>query len=222
MAVLFDTFQNAANSTSSPKTWTITIGSITNGCVAVHLGFTNNTATASAVSVGGIAGTLVPGTDTGSSASIRTQTWSVPTGSLTGAQTVSVTWSAIGSLGGVAVSASGVNQTTPMNNGTLYAANNDADGNGSVNVTSNSGDLTTSVTLMGGATIPTTNQTSIAGWSGQPNGTDRGPGTTGPITHTWTTNVAATDIAISGANFVASQNVVGDEGGMMTQLIQSW
>jgi hypothetical protein len=138
--------------------------------------------------IGGETLTIVSGTDGG--VTTGTVMLGKATG-LTGAQTVSLSWTNAGDVGAGAISATGVDQATPFNNGSFVAST------GSLSITSTSGDLTSSITT-GTASI-TTNQTSK--WSQSIGaiftGGDIGPGT-GTTTHTWTSTFS---MFMSGANF---------------------
>ena len=112
----------------------------------------------------------------------------------TGSQTVSASWttSAAASLGGI--TAIGVDQTTPFNNGTAAEGDSPA----SLAITSAAGDLTFSLASNSNvSTTHTTNQTVRLTDFGK---VDTGPGTANP-THTWTEDF--TSIGIVGANFQA-------------------
>ena len=112
----------------------------------------------------------------------------------TGSQTVSASWvtSTSASLGGI--TATGVDQTTPFNNGTSTEGASPA----SLAVTSAAGDLTfTLASNNTSSTTHTSNQTVRLTDFGI---VDTGPGTANP-THTWTED--STIIGIVGANFQA-------------------
>jgi hypothetical protein len=148
-------------------------------------------------SVGGVSGALVTGTAFAVSG-MGTVLYGViapPTGS----QTATANWtgSVIAALG--VETAQGVNQATPLTNGT--GATQAFGLTVSKAVTSAAGDLTaTQVGTGSPVTTATSNQTKKTSDYGS---MDVGPGTAGPITHTWT--VAANQaITISCANFLAS------------------
>jgi hypothetical protein len=113
-----------------------------------------------------------------------------------GSQTVTFTWANASSAVVTGITAAGVGSV----NGGVYgqaAANNV-----SINVASSAGDLTVSFSGDGNTgTTHSTNQTIRV--SSQLIGADTGPGTAGPITHTWTHTGAFACNAV-GANFVAS------------------
>ena len=186
-------------------------GGTTNGAVAVGLTFqTPGTPTAITVTVGGASATLVSGTDTGSTPPSGTRRrgmiYCVATGSTTGAQTVSVSWT--GSTNGDAgmIGASGVDQTTPCNNGT-FASTTTA--TMATSITSTSGDLTFDWTIddSGSAGVPNTpTQTQRLAFQDNSfnsgNGLSTGPGT-GTTTHQWTVSVG-NGATMSGTNFKAA------------------
>src|SRR5262249_11438946 len=155
-------------------------------------------------SLGGVSGTLVPGTDSGTTATIRTLIFQVinpPSGS----QKATVSWTN-GTLTvdvGV-ITVSGADQTTPCTNGTFAATTSNPGRTISVTITSNPGDLTASVgyTASNWAT-PFTNQTLRWGIDSRAAGGDSGPGT-GTTTHTWKDAFSFQSQAVSGANFKAS------------------
>jgi len=127
--------------------------------------------------------------------------YGLPT-SLTGAQTVAIAWTTneFGDFG--AISATGVNQATPFNNGTSVGYNGSAS-NASLTITSRGGDMTSTVLCAAPGTLtPTSNQSekwSDSEGSGTIGAGDVGPGT-GTTTHTWTASF--TYYALSGANFL--------------------
>jgi hypothetical protein len=93
-----------------------------------------------------------------------------------------------------------VDQSTPANNGGFVSGRFDSP---TINVTSNSGDLTVSLQSGDDNTVRTpTTQTLVwnrAGVAANYNASmDRGPGTAGPLTHTWS---SSSDWLLSAANF---------------------
>jgi hypothetical protein len=153
------------------------------------------------VTVGGNSASLISGTDTGTTYTTRSMLYGLAT-SLTGAQTVAVSWTTneYGSFG--AISAIGVNQSTPFNNGAFTGSNASAS-TASLMVTSRSGDLTSTVLdARPGSLTASSNQTEK--WSDEESSTgiigagDVGPGS-GTTTHTWTASFS--NYALSGANF---------------------
>jgi hypothetical protein len=183
----------------------------------IGVGFQANNQTGITGSIGGVSGSIVSGTDTGTSLGYRTlmmQVIAPPSGS----QTATVSWTnACGCMIGAIVT-SGVDQTTPFNNGTFaFHATN---GIPSLQITSNNGDLTNDIQLNGASShTDTTNQTSqwTQSVSTLTGGGGTGPGT-GTTTHTWT--IIGTAWLQSGANFnqallpdaISSANITSSAG----------
>ena len=144
-----------------------------------------NNATNITASLGGVSGTLIPGTDSGTTAEIRTMIFQVinpPSGS----QTATVSWTPSMHADVGVITVSGADQTTPVTNGAFAATNSAAAPTTSVTIVSNPGDLTASVGLTANTWLtPFTNQTLKWGIDAQVAGGDIGPGT-GTTTHTWT------------------------------------
>lgn len=171
---------------------------------AVMVGLALNVVSTSGitVTVGGQSATLVAGTDTGSSnADVRTLIFCVPT-ALTGAQTVLATWTGSSAAVIGAISATGVDQGIPCNNGNFIFTTNPSTTD-SLMVSSNNGDLTSTVVGVTVLNDPSTNQTSE--WSATATSNifssqDIGPGT-GATTHTWSNGSGLNILALSGANF---------------------
>lgn len=187
---------------STVTTGSMTITSNANRAGAVLVAWSANNQTGITASIGGTASATVTGTDSGTSLGYRNLIRSViapPSGS----QTATIGWTnACNAIVG-AVATSGVDQTTPMNNGTFaFHASNATP---TINVTSNSGDLTVDVECDAGGINPTSpTQTQL--WVGKVNtgnaidsGSSRGGGGAGPITHAWT--ISGTAWIMSAANF---------------------
>ena len=202
MAVVFDATPAAPTAATAATTlnFDITLGAAANR--AVMVGVSTNTNTLGMVAdIGGVNLPIIAGTDNGT---LKTILLGAAT-TLTGLQTVTVSWTTVQDVLISAVSASGVDQTTPINNGTKTSS---AASPLSLAVTSVAGDLTMTVEVdtLATSAAPTTNQTvrwAAAAWDTlvvTDGGGDTGPGTANP-THTWT-NAGATAMAISGANFV--------------------
>jgi hypothetical protein len=142
----------------------------------------------------GVVGTLVANT-TISGGGVITELYQVvnPDG---GTQKVSASWTTASSVELAAVVATGTQQLVSGNNATAFAT--------SVNVTvqSNVGDMTVTAIGTGSPDInATSNRTRrTIGWGSM----DTGPGTAGPITHTWTD--ASEQLNVAGANFVQWQD----------------
>lgn len=182
--------------------FSITLGGTSSTrAVLVGLTFYQNTASGITVTVGGNSASLISGTDTGNTYSRRSMLYGLPT-SLTGAQTVAISWTTneYGAFG--AISATAVNQSTPFANGT-FAGSNSSASSASLTITSGGGDLTSTVLCATPGTLtPSSNQAEK--WSDEESPTgiigagDVGIGT-GTATHTWTASF--TGYALSGASF---------------------
>ncbi len=199
------------NAISSGFQWGVTavttppfiIGSGTNRAAMIMVAMSSNNATGITARLGGVSGTLIPGTDSGTTATIRTLMFQVinpPSGS----QRATVSWTT-GMHADVAVIAvRGADQTTPCTNGTFAANIISPAATTSVTITSNSGDLTASVGYTTNQWVSSyTNQTLKWGIDSSAVGGDIGPGT-GTTTHTWTGQFARETHAVSGANFKAA------------------
>src|SRR5204862_8265753 len=149
-------------------------------------------------------GTVIPGTDSGTTASIRTLIFQV-IDPPSGPQTAAVSWTngALNVDVGV-ITVSGADRITPCTNGTFAANDSTPDATTSVTVTSASGDLTASVGYTEAAwATPFTNRTLKWGVDSGVVGGDIGPGT-GTTTHTWTDRYFFQSHAASGPNFRAA------------------
>src|SRR5260370_20445115 len=107
------------------------------------LSITPNTPPTTSASLGGVNGTLIPGTDSGTTATIRTLIFQVinpPSGS----QTATVSWTNSMNADVGVITVSGADQTTPGTNGT-FVASNSSPAITSVTITSKPGDLTTTI-----------------------------------------------------------------------------
>ena len=192
------TYDNTASggANSSPLSFNITIGSGSNRAVAVGCSFSSSV-TGITVTVGGSSATLVSGTQSSGESYISTiHVLAAPS---SGSQSVSVSWTGTSSTYCGAVSASGVDQATPMNNGTFE--HNGSGPTASVTITTTTGDLTFSVVSCESGSTPTSpNQTSR--WAASQNFTTGSGGQTatgtGTISHTWATG---SGWLMSGANF---------------------
>jgi len=188
---------------TTARTPAFTIGSGTNRAAMIMVAMSANNATNITASLGGVSGTLVPGSDSGTTATIRTLIFQVinpPSGS----QTATVSWTTTMNVDVGVITVSGADQTTPCTNGTFTANNSTPTATTSVTITSNPGDLTASVGFTGGTWVtPFTNQTLKWGIDSAVTGGDIGPGT-GTTTHTWTNQYLFQTAAASGANFKAA------------------
>jgi hypothetical protein len=198
------------NKVSSGFRWGVTtittpafiIGSRTNRAAMIMVSMSANNATGITASLGGVSGTLIPGTDSGTTAAIRSLIFQVinpPSGS----QTATVSWTGSMNVDVGVITVSGANQTTPCTNGTFAAFDSSPSVGTSVTITSNPGDLTASIGTTENQWIsPFTNQTLKWGLDASSVGGDVGPGT-GTTTHTWTDQYVGEAHTISGANFKA-------------------
>jgi hypothetical protein len=201
------TYDNKVNSGFQWNATTVTtpgfiIGSGTNRAAMIMVAMSGSGATNITATLGGVNGTLIAGTDSGTTATIRTLIFQVinpPSGS----QTATVSWTTPMNVDVGVITVSGADQTTPGTNGTFAATNSAPATTTSVTITSNSGDLTASIGFTSNQWIsPYTNQTVKWGIDGNAAGGDIGPGT-GTTTHTWTGQFSNETHAVSGANFKA-------------------
>jgi hypothetical protein len=191
-------FQWGVTSANTPA---FVVGTGSNRAAMIMVTMAANTATNIHASLGGIAATLVPGTDSGASAAIRTMIFQVinpPSGS----QTATVSWTTAMNVDIGVITVTGADQTTPVTNGAFVASNSSTAAT-SLTIVSNGGDLTASVGLSGNVWVtPFTNQTLKWGVDSAAAGGDIGPGT-GTTTHTWTDQFGGQAHSVSGANFKA-------------------
>jgi len=180
------------------------VGSGANRAAMIMVAMAANNATNITASLGGVAGALVAGTDTGTTASIRTMIFQVinpPSGS----QTATVSWTTSMNADVGVITVSGADPTTPCINGANIAANSASTAGTSLTITSNIGDLTATIGFSANKwKSPYTNQTLKWGLDGTEIGGDIGPGT-GTTTHTWTDQYSFQTHAVSGADFKAAQ-----------------
>lgn len=144
MAVSFDnSAQTASVNVTTLTTPTFTIGG-SNRAAMMFLQWTSPSAISITASVGGVSAVAVAGTDTSGAFTCRSRIVRVlnpPAGS----QTATVSWTnAINGFLGV-ITASGVDQTTPVNNGT--ANGNNSTSSQILSVTSSSGDLSAAAVI---------------------------------------------------------------------------
>jgi hypothetical protein len=201
-------FDNAVSSGLRWQPTTVTtpalvIGSGANRAAMIMVTMTENVATGITASLGGVSGSLIPGTDSGTTATVRTLMFCVANPP-SGAQTATVSWtnSVVAADVGV-IAVSGADPTTPCTNGTFLAG--DARPlTTSVTIASTAGDLTASVAYTNDVWVtPFTNQTLKWGVDSGVAGGDIGPGT-GTTTHAWTDQWPLNAHAVSGANFKAA------------------
>ena len=203
------TFDNKVESGFDWNLTTITtpsfiIGSGPNRAAMIMVAMSSNNATGITARLGGVSGTLIPGTDSGTTAFIRTLIFQV-INPPSGLQTATVSWTTTMDYVDVGViTVSGADQTTPCTNGTFAADNSAPAETTSLTITSNSGDLTASVGYNANQWVPPhTNQILKWGINETAVGGDIGPGT-GTTTHTWKGQFANETHAVSGANFKAA------------------
>ena len=216
------TADGAANSGSTSITpFNITLGAGADGGVAVGLTFDNVAVSGISVTIGGVAASLIAGTDTNADAygfkDNRCLIYGRATGSTTGSVAIAVSWT--GSSGAVAgaLSFKNIDQSTPFNNGTELYFNN---GSGSpvpasLTVTSTSGDRTFSFIGTEAAdtqTAPTQTErfNRVNGSFSVRSQGSTGPGT-GTTTHTYTI-AAFKECWHSGANAVLAGTAPPDQG----------
>jgi hypothetical protein len=194
------------NSNVTSKTQAITLGgaSLTRGIV-VDLIFRNNAVAITSVAIGAETFSLVANTDSGTSISwFRTMEY-VLTTTDTGVKTITASWTTATTMAIFVRSFTGVNQTTPTKNGTFVTGTTAT--SLSRTLAANAGDLTLTDFANETSSVPTwtTNQTQtgtvVTGLTNSKVYTDIGPGTVGPITHTWS-GAASLMIAMSGCVLV--------------------
>lgn len=188
---------------STVTTGSMTITSNANRAGAVLVAWSANNQTGITASIGGTSSAAVTNTDSGTSLGYRNLIHGV-TAPPSGSQTATISWTNACNALVYAVATSGVDQTTPLNNGTFaFHASNATP---TRTVTSNSGDLTIDVECESSGNFPTPTQTQLAVLKVNTGnvisgGASRGPGTAGPITHAWTVGSGGSAWIISAANF---------------------
>jgi hypothetical protein len=215
MAVVFDNSASITGigvTTLTPAAFTIT--ALANRAAFMSLGI-NGSISGVSGSVGGVAGVAIAGTLS------PPQSFGV-TAPPSGSQTATMSWTgAADAVMGVAT-ASGVDQVTPFNNGTVGTVNASSS---TVTITSTNGDLTINGSAFSTGVFSAPNQTQrwndradidSAGGAGS-----TGPGT-GTATHTWTiTSTLAGGGFADGANFKqAVSATIVDEDGEWISLVQ--
>lgn len=192
--------ENASATTSIPN-FTITLAG-TSGAVLVFLAMGDTTATGITVTIGGVSASLISGTDTSAPSSYRSLVYGLATGSTSGSQTVSISWTTGMYAAASAICATNVDQTTPFTNGTGNSSG--SGGTGSVTVTSATDDLTFAGISCESGGVPTSpNQTQVHADSAAFQvgiGTSRAAGAAS-VQHTWSTG---SGWAMSGVNIKAS------------------
>src|SRR5207249_439025 len=149
------------NSVSSGFQWGVTrvttpafiIGSGANRAAMIMVAMRANGAANITASLGGVSGTVIAGTDSGTSATLRTLIFQVinpPSGS----QTATVSWLNSMDVDVGVITVSGADQTNPCTNGAFVATDSTATAVASLPITSNPGDLTASVAATSNALVP--------------------------------------------------------------------
>jgi len=199
------------NAVSSGFQWGVTsittpafvVGSGANRAAMIMVAMSSNNATNISASLGGVPATLIPGTDSGASAVIRTLVFQV-VNPPSGAQTATVSWTTAMHADVGVITVTGANQATPTTNGRFAAFNASPTAATSVTIPSDPGDLTASIAFTTNQwSSPPTNQTFVWGPTSSPVQGDRGTGA-GTTTHTWTDSFAGIPRSVSGANFRAA------------------
>lgn len=211
MPVVYDTSTFAEDfGVTTVTTGSFSIANQPDRCAMVSLGTVgSNGGVTSGPTVGGVNAAAVSGA-TGSDATNNITIYRAlapPVGSAT----ATATWTTARSVSLGVVVAYNVDQSSGMNGGTSGTGSSPH----SLNVTSNAGDLTASVNANGlTSSDQTSNQTKrVTSFVC----IDTGPGTAGPITHTWTKSGATASLIVA-ANFIyvgtqsPSYNV--DRGGL--------
>jgi uncharacterized membrane protein len=179
-----------------------TVGSRPSRAAMVMIAMSRNDATNITVSIGNAQGVLVAGTDSGTTASIRTMIFSVlepPSGP----QAVLVSWTGTANANVGVITISGSVGANPVRNGRFTASNSSPTASTSVTIPANAGDLTASIGLTTNQWVsPATNQTLTWGSAPAPALGDRGAGA-GTTTHTWTDQYVGITHSVSGAAFIA-------------------
>lgn len=193
-------FDNAIGACTSGSVTTLstaafTIGSGANRAAFVVVQHTGRTTLAGVtVTAGGVSGVPVSGAS--STVVNFTEGFSI-LAPASGSQTASASWTNANTtiVCITIITMTGVDQTTPLNNGAATGVNGTSV---SLTITSNSGDLTTTAAGNNNPTIVTSSQTQKVAGAAQWLAADIGPGT-GSTTHTWSdANHSQTMV---GANF---------------------
>jgi hypothetical protein len=198
------------NAVTSGFQWSVTsvttpafiVGSGANRAAMIMVAMAANNATNVTASLGGVPATPIPGTDSGTTAVIRTLMFQV-INPPSGAQTATVSWTTPMHAEVGVVTVTGADQTTPTTSGRFAAFNASPSAATSVTIPSDPGDLTASVGFTTNQWTPGTNQTFTWGPASSPAQGDRGTGA-GTTTHTWTDQYAGIPRSVSGANFRAA------------------
>lgn len=195
MAVAYDNSVTASDfSVTSITTGSFTISG-SNRAAFVCLGWFSTVSSVTG-SVGGASFSAISGATATDGTAVITAYYSIAPA--TGSQTGTASWTTASSVALCVITATGVDQTTPVNGG--VGVNGGFTTSVGSSITSTSGDLTVSGSFQdSGDTTQTTNQTArgTAQWCK----VDTGPGT-GTVTHTWS-HVGSTNFIFAGANLLA-------------------
>jgi len=199
-------FDNAVDSgfrwsVTSVTTPAFVVGSGANRAAMIMVAMSANNATNVTASLGGVPGTLVAGTDSGTTASIRTLIFQV-INPPSGPQTATVSWTTAMHADVGVITVTGVDQTTPVTNGRFVAFNASPAAATSLTIPSSPGDRTASIGFTTNDWV-SSNQTIAWGPDSSSVQGDIGPGT-GTTTHTWTDQYLGIPHSVSGANFRAA------------------
>lgn len=204
------TFDNngffSVNTATTVTTPSFSISSSANRAGLLGLCTRTGGLTAFSGSMGGVSGSAISGTDSGSSGTARSLQFGV-TAPPSGSQTATMSWTGAGDVTLGASTAYGVDQITPFNNGTFAIGTNPL----SVTITSINGDLTIDTASVAADFLTSTTPTQIYNETAVAYGaSSRGPGT-GTTTHSWTASGTETK-GISGVNLVKVQGVIPSTG----------
>lgn len=206
MAAAYD----AQAGTSDFSVTSITTASFTisgsNRAASVVLGTHTNISTIT-TSCGGQSGTLVTGASATNNGTYQRMYGVIAPA--TGSQTASASWTTSANVWFTVVTATGVNQTTPLNGGTSNPNTGSNRTSAAVTITSATGDLTTSAVVCVDHVWSTSQTLRADGWL-QLQDTAAGAAS---VTHTWsgTTN----QCAVVGANFVAAGAAAASRQGLL-------
>src|SRR2546425_4326733 len=200
-AVVYDNTAQLTCSTS-PCNVTITVGSGSNRAIMVGLGWDTINSGETVSGAGATGWAAVANTDANAGSNRRTVIWAAKNPA-SGSQTVTVTWSGSNIAVVGVVTASGVDQTTPVINGISQQVSSS---NPSLTITSAVGDMT--MDTLGTSSAPTlsapteTQRWNVTAGSSHPYGGSTGNGAA-TVTHAWTLSGSAT-VNQSGADFKAA------------------
>lgn len=223
MAATFDSVASKVDGTQpATLTYTVTLVAASNMAAIVTIHVNANTGdqpTIGAVSVGGVAATVVANSDVSqpvaTAGNRRSVSYGVALGSMTGAQTVSIGLSGAGAwiVTTGCIVATGVDQSTPITNGNSVAS---VASPVNLAITSATGDLTvTAIGHNGTGAVALTGTGTTRRWEDHSNDPVGAGGTApGPtVTHTWTTGGLDWDKGVvTGGNFLAA-GAATDPGG---------